>query len=116
MKKLFKNEKGEIVDKVFFDGYPFGDRLLEDVTFQATIKDNKVKVEITKDCANYFSDLNQKKWLGIAKNWVEEMSEGEEYLTDEKGLICDLIKEGIEMSENGKSVVYANGKIIGRQG
>jgi len=90
--KGFKNENGDFVQEVFFDGYTFGDRLLEDVIFKARIKNGKVFVEITKDCAEYFKELNQKKWLKEAKEFVEGLDEGEEYLYDSNSFYCDLIK------------------------
>ncbi len=91
--KGFKNDNGNFANEAYFDGYPFGDRLLEDVTFKGIVKDGKLSVEITESDADYFSDLNQKKWLNEAKSWLEDMKEGDENLTDANGLACDLIKE-----------------------
>ena len=90
--KGFKNENGDLINEAYFDKYPFGDRLLEDVIFKGIVKNEKLSVEITEDCADYFADLNQKKWLEEAKTWLEEMEEGDEYLKDENGFYCDLIK------------------------
>jgi hypothetical protein len=89
--KGFKNDKGDFVNEVYFDGYHFGDRLLEDVIFKGIVRNGKLSVEITEDCAEYFSDLNQNKWLGAAKTFLEENG-SDEYLTDKDGIICELIK------------------------
>ena len=54
---------GEI-DHVFIDGYPFGDRLLEGVLFKVEDKNGKPHaIGVAEESAEYFSGLNEKKWL-----------------------------------------------------
>jgi len=46
------------------DGYAFGDRLLEDVEFEIRKdKDGNLTASVEPSAANYFSQLNEKKWL-----------------------------------------------------
>lgn len=73
MKKFkgFKKEDGTIVKEAWFDGYPFGDRVLEGVMFKATIGDSgHMSVTIAPSCAEYFSNLNEKKWLKEAVDFA----------------------------------------------
>lgn len=61
--------------KVKFDGYAFGDRILEDVYFQADIADDGTVSNVVidpDDDGDYWSDLNQAKWLKMAKEYLEE--------------------------------------------
>tara|TARA_Y100000310_G_scaffold338627_1_gene428781 strand:+ start:3337 stop:3654 length:318 start_codon:yes stop_codon:yes gene_type:complete len=49
-----------------FDGYPFGDTLLEDVRFLADVESGILDihtVRIHPEDEDYFKDLNTKKWL-----------------------------------------------------
>jgi hypothetical protein len=62
--------------QVMADGYAFGDRLLEGVTFLAdlTIKKGKpviTNVRVHPDDEDYLSDLNAKKWIKEAKRYIE---------------------------------------------
>jgi hypothetical protein len=66
---IFKCDNCGIVDEVCFDGYAFGDTILEGVIF---IANSKGKVRVSEENANYFSDLNQKKWLDVAKRYLKE--------------------------------------------
>lgn len=57
------------------DGYCFGDRLLEGVMFYADAKDGVVDfdtIRVGPDDVNYFSDLNEKKWLAAACEFIKE--------------------------------------------
>lgn len=68
-----KNKKVEPSNQAKFDGYAFGDRMLEGVMFVATIEEDKtLSVAIDPDSADYFSDLNEKKWLKEALNYALE--------------------------------------------
>ena len=70
--KGFDYEDGTIVNEAYFDGYAFGDRLLENVTFKATIKNGKLIVSVVESSRQYFSNLNQKKWLKAAKDYAKQ--------------------------------------------
>lgn len=57
-----------------FDGYCFGDRLLEGVIFHADSVDGEIdfdSVRISPNCADYFEQLNQKKWLKAAREFIK---------------------------------------------
>jgi hypothetical protein len=60
------------VKKAYVDGYDFGDRMLEDVIFEITIVKGKIKAQVTPDSADYFSDLNEKKWLKTIEEGIDE--------------------------------------------
>ena len=52
----FMTEEGPI-KTICFDGYQFGDRLLEGVYFLATIENNDIVITVRPDCASYFSHV-----------------------------------------------------------
>jgi hypothetical protein len=57
--------------EAMFDGYSFGDRLLEGVMFIATIEDdNTLSVKISPMSEDYFSELNESKWLDKALSFA----------------------------------------------
>lgn len=57
---------------VLFDGYPIGDRMLEGVMFEVRKNDDgTLDVRISPDCADYFSQLNEAKWLREIKEALE---------------------------------------------
>jgi hypothetical protein len=73
--------------KVRFDGYHFGDRILEGVYFVAEVNEKQIvtSVKIAPDCDNsYWQDLNQKRWLNEAKQHLQG-------LLDQYGELKDLI-------------------------
>lgn len=75
MKKFshFEDEDGNKYNEAKIDGYGFGDRLLESVMFVISInKDGSLKAEVDKDAKEYFSELNEKKWLDAAKAFALE--------------------------------------------
>jgi len=51
------------------DAYAIGDRLLEGVWFKC-FKDGHV--EVTEECADYFSQLNQEMWLKGMTDYFDE--------------------------------------------
>lgn len=54
----------EIPEKVFLiDGYNIGDRLLEGVMFEINFNEKDIIINVEKESKNYFSNLNEKKWL-----------------------------------------------------
>jgi hypothetical protein len=60
--------------RVKFHGYDFGDRILEDVYFQADIIDGVVS-NVAPDNPNcrYWDGLNHAKWLKEAKEFLEKV-------------------------------------------
>jgi hypothetical protein len=61
-------------DRVFVNGYAVGDRLLEDVIFEITLDANGTfKATITPDCAAYFADLNEAKWLAAIERYCAKV-------------------------------------------
>lgn len=68
----FECDKCGEIKKVEFDGYAFGDRLLEGVIFIGELDaKSRAVISISPDCKSYFRDLNQKKWLTEAKKYLE---------------------------------------------
>lgn len=62
--------------QVKVNGYDVGDRLLEDVIFHADLTLTKGKVKASKvrvedSAKEYFSTLNQEKWLKEVKMYIE---------------------------------------------
>ena len=69
----FDCEKCGKIDEAEFDGYPFGDRLLEGVKFVARKNDDgtcEVRPKGSDDEA-YLGTLNKKMWLDRAKTFAE---------------------------------------------
>jgi len=67
-----KCDKCGKIDYVLVDGYAFGDRILEGVMFE--VKDTNGKPDVlgvTKDCVDYFNDLNSRKWLKACQEFCE---------------------------------------------
>lgn len=62
---------GEI-DCVIFDGYLFGDRLLEGTMFKAFVQDGEIVVEpASDDDDDYLSLLNKQLWLDNALEFAK---------------------------------------------
>lgn len=60
--------------RVKFHGYDFGDRMLEDVYFQADIVDGVVSnVQPDNPNCRYWAGLNHAKWLKEGKEHLEAM-------------------------------------------
>jgi hypothetical protein len=59
------------VDHLLFDGYYFGDRILEGVMFKVKLDGS---VETVEDWSThpYFSGLNAQKWLKEAARFIED--------------------------------------------
>ena len=73
MNKTLTCEKCGQVEFGLVDGYCFGDRLLEDVMLAARLDlKGKFKVKISPDSKDYFEELNTKKWLKTALDYVKE--------------------------------------------
>ena len=70
----FDCEKCGKIKEAIFDGYPFGDRLLEGVKFIAS-KNDKGKCTVRplgSDDEAYLANLNKKQWLAAAARFAEE--------------------------------------------
>ena len=55
------------------DGYSVGERLLDGVMFIISIVENKFKAEIRPDYAEYFSKLNEQKWLLAIEDYCNQL-------------------------------------------
>jgi hypothetical protein len=70
--KGFSYEDGRIIKVAYFDGYGFGDRMLEGVPFKAEVtKDGKLKVSFAEPDGAYEQGLNRKKWEKEALEYAE---------------------------------------------
>ncbi len=78
---------------VLLSGYEIGDILLEGIFFRVryTSKGKVSSVRVDDKDKEYFSKLNTKEWLKVAKDFAEDMNDGEcpecgetVYLTREK--------------------------------
>jgi len=61
------------LDYILFDGYPFGDRMLEGVMFRF-YPDGKVQIDDDDDA--YWQSLNTKAWLEVAKECGPQVDVG----------------------------------------
>lgn len=69
-----KCDKCGKIDHVLVDGYTFGDRILEGVMFEVRDKNGKPDaIGVTKECLDYFNDLNTKKWLKACQGYCEDL-------------------------------------------
>lgn len=68
----FIDEDGQNVDIAMFDGYGFGDRILEGVMFIITLKkDGIAELTIDEGSIRYFKSLNTEKWFKDAAKYAE---------------------------------------------
>lgn len=65
---------GEITH-VIFDGYSFGDRMLEGVMFKASLNDNEVVVDTVEDWNThpYLIGLNRDHWVKEAERHIKDL-------------------------------------------
>jgi hypothetical protein len=68
----FELEDGSRTQTALFDGYPVGDRILENVMFIATVNNGKLDVKIHPDDKAYFSTLNESYWLNKVTDYVQD--------------------------------------------
>jgi hypothetical protein len=68
----FELEDGSKIQTALFDGYPVGDRLLENVMFIVTVNGGKLDVKIHPDDKDYFSNLNESYWLKKVADYVQD--------------------------------------------
>jgi hypothetical protein len=81
MAVVFMTERGS-VEFALIDGYSIGDTLLEGVMFECRLEldeagEQVVSVNIEPQCAEYFSNLNEKKWLALVHQTVNAKRGGE---------------------------------------
>ena len=70
--KGFDYEDGRIVKVAYFDGKDIGDRILEEVMFKVEVQDDgTLNVSVVPSSAEYFSTLNEQKWLKAALEFAE---------------------------------------------
>lgn len=71
--KIFCDECG-IIPKAHYDGYAFGDRMLEGVMFEVEVVGSELITKGVKPSnKDYFSDFNEKKWLETANESLEDV-------------------------------------------
>jgi hypothetical protein len=71
----FDCDKCGKIDEALFDGYGFGERILEGVMFKAKKRDNGTCVVDSVDKWEkdpYLSGLNKKHWMKLAKDYAED--------------------------------------------
>lgn len=85
MNKFTRADYKTEVDIIIFDGYGFGDKVLEDCDFQATWNDKKSKYivdgpidfygKIIKNWNEdpYFSKLNKEYWIRAAQRYLDNV-------------------------------------------
>jgi hypothetical protein len=89
-KKKFVAYNGA-TDVVLVDGYSVGDKLLEGVMFECRFfqvdpdAEQKIVVNIQPACAEYFSGLNETKWLRAVTAAVNDPNYDSFLASDEKG-------------------------------
>jgi hypothetical protein len=71
--KGFEREDGTLAKLAFFDGYNFGDRLLEGCKFCARIEeDGTMTITVCESCKGYLAGLDAKKWLREALQYAQQ--------------------------------------------
>lgn len=80
--KHFKFDDGRTTSTAYFDGYAFGDTLLEGVIFKAEILPSGALTIEVIDGMEYFQDLNTKKWMREA---MEYAAQAEEFSETKRG-------------------------------
>lgn len=89
----FRTEDKDGVEYAYINGYDFGDRLLEGVLFKIIIENNEFKaVDVEPGAKEYFSQLNQKKWLKEATDFAKQLDvfiapdgKSDAWVVDEEG-------------------------------
>lgn len=89
----FRTEDKDGVEYAYVNGYDFGDRLLEGVLFKIIIENNEFKaVDVEPGAKEYFSQLNQKKWLKEATDFAKQLDvfiapdgKSDAWVVDEEG-------------------------------
>ena len=70
--RCFDDELGSEYQVVYFDGYSFGDRLLEGVGFKAELTpEGFLEVSTAPGSVKYMENLNEVKWLRSALDFAE---------------------------------------------
>lgn len=69
--RCFLDDDGKEYSVAYFDGYSFGDRLLEGVIFKAELlPDGFLEVSTAPKSVSYMEDLNEKKWIEAALKYA----------------------------------------------
>lgn len=71
---IFRCDNCGEVKQCIFDGYCFGDRLLEGVMFIGFISG---EVRVSEESEVYFQQLNQQMWLEQAKEYLSRLDIGQ---------------------------------------
>jgi hypothetical protein len=62
------------IESAKVNGYNFGDRILEGVLFEVKVVGKKLKTtEVEPSAKDYFKDLNEKKWLKEANDYLRNI-------------------------------------------
>lgn len=70
----YEDESKPLITTAYFDGYGFGDRLLEGVIFKAEIANEGASMVVTflNPDGEYEKGLNQNKWLAEAAQYAQD--------------------------------------------
>lgn len=86
--RCFDDEDNHEYQVAYFDGYHFGDRLLEGVGFKAELTPTGfLEVSVAPHSVRYMEDLNEAKWLQSALEFAEN---NDTFSTTENGLGEDI--------------------------
>ena len=92
--KMFCDKCGYI-EVAHFDGYGFGDRILEGVLFEVKVAGpNLVTSDVEPISRPYFNDLNRERWIKAANESLEDV-------LDEAGI-------GLNCPADGNDVIILN--------
>jgi hypothetical protein len=82
--RLVKKETGEACQKAFFDGYDFGETILEGVTFVVSVSNDVLTVDgVVQEDEDYFNRLNTEHWLSEAQRHVDSQKVEDLVFVDE---------------------------------
>lgn len=85
-----------MISTAYFDGYSFGDRLLEGVMFRATCENGNLVVSFVSPNGEYERLLNQQHWLVEAQKFAE----GNDIFSDKSDGMGEDV--ALEMAEGGE--------------
>jgi hypothetical protein len=78
----FQKTDNSFVQTAYLNGYHFGDRLLEGVPFGLTVEDDgTLSAFVPPQAKSYMTELNVRKWLGIAVAHAEQEDADTFYLS-----------------------------------
>ena len=98
-----KCDKCGDIDYALYDGYGFGDRVLEGVDFVVKATKTKIKtVEVVAPSKDYFHTLNEKMYLKQANEMLEDIQELNE---EDSSLRCPNPCDGFVQIYTDKDVL-----------